>query len=517
VQELEVKRLVTELTGYPVVCAHELSGDLGIYERTVTAVLNARLIPLITHLIDAVKQALQNRGIHAPVMVVKGDGSLMFESAAREKPVETILSGPAASLIGAAALSGITDGVVVDMGGTTTDIAVLNGGRPAVRDEGARVGGWLTRVKAADITTIGLGGDSIIRVSKDGVLTIGPQKVFPLSWIVSQHPFLLEELHTVERSAFSPLDAQPTSVLVLIREPAGMLLTDTERGILEQIREGPHTLCHVSDKLGVNVNLMGWERLVQIGAVHRAGCTPTDILHVTGRFTEWDQSAAAIGVRVMADRYGTTVDDFIGEVLRMISYRLFTLIVEELVLNSMERGRGKMVLQESEESSFFLQRMFEAHESKEGNIRFSAQASLPVIGVGAPARAYFPDVLKRMQGRLVVPGDADVANAVGTVNGRVIERVRLLIKPGHSGGFFVFTPEGRKIFTVFDESAEYCERYGREYVRNRARKAGASNIAVSLQRRDRYGSLSGSSGKKDDEARVFIESEIQCEAEGVPW
>jgi N-methylhydantoinase A/oxoprolinase/acetone carboxylase beta subunit len=379
------------------------------------------------------------------------------------------------------------------------------------------VGGWLTRVKAADITTIGLGGDSIIRVSRDGALTIGPQKVFPISWIVARHPHLLDELHAVRRSAFSPLDAQPTSVLVLIREPASIVLTDTERGILEQIREGPHSLCHVSEKLGVNANLMGWDRLVQIGAVHRAGCTLTDIMHVTGRFTEWDKSAAAVGVRIMADRYGTTVDDFIGEVLRMVSYRLFALIVEKLVLNSMERGGGKVVLQESDESAFFLRRMFDAHESEGESIRFTAQVSLPVIGVGAPARAYFPDVLKRMQGRLVVPGDADVANAVGTVNGRVIERVRLLIKPGHSGGFFVFTPEGRKIFTVFDESTAYCERYGREYVRNRARKAGASNIEVSLQRNDRYGSLSGSSGEPGDEARVFIESEIQCEAEGVPW
>jgi N-methylhydantoinase A/oxoprolinase/acetone carboxylase beta subunit len=109
-QELQVQKLIFELTGYPVVAAHQLTTVLGLHERTVTAVLNARLMPLITDLMDSVKQSTAARGIEAPLMVVRGDGSLIGEKVAREKPIETILSGPAASIIGALTLTGVRTG-----------------------------------------------------------------------------------------------------------------------------------------------------------------------------------------------------------------------------------------------------------------------------------------------------------------------------------------------------------------------------------------------------------------------
>ncbi|MFO8191468.1 MAG: hydantoinase/oxoprolinase family protein, partial [Bacillota bacterium] len=149
VQEMEVAELIRKLTGYPVVAARQLSSDLGMHERTVTAVLNARLMPLITNLMDSVKEGMDRLAIKAPLMVVRGDGSLISETKAREKPIETILSGPAASIIGALTLTGVREGIVIDMGGTTTDVAVLKDGRPSLNKEGASVGGWLTRVKAA--------------------------------------------------------------------------------------------------------------------------------------------------------------------------------------------------------------------------------------------------------------------------------------------------------------------------------------------------------------------------------
>ena len=97
--EIAVRELVKSLAPYPVVCGHELSSALGFHERTITAVLNARLIPIITDLIASIKNVRDRLGIKAPLMIVKGDGSLMDESVAKERPVETILSGPAASII----------------------------------------------------------------------------------------------------------------------------------------------------------------------------------------------------------------------------------------------------------------------------------------------------------------------------------------------------------------------------------------------------------------------------------
>ena len=96
----------------------------------MTATLNARLLPIIAELLVHVRAVMAQRGIHAPLMVVRGDGTLMSEAMTRRRPVETILSGPAASVCGAQALSGVRDGLVLDIGGTTSDIALLIDGTP---------------------------------------------------------------------------------------------------------------------------------------------------------------------------------------------------------------------------------------------------------------------------------------------------------------------------------------------------------------------------------------------------
>ncbi|MBP7087428.1 MAG: hydantoinase/oxoprolinase family protein, partial [Methanomassiliicoccales archaeon] len=99
--ENALKEMIASNWDLPVVCGHELSTQLGFHERTLTAVLNAKLIPIKAELIQSVRKVLTDFQLAAPLMIVKGDGSLMGEKLAKERPVETILSGPAASLIGA--------------------------------------------------------------------------------------------------------------------------------------------------------------------------------------------------------------------------------------------------------------------------------------------------------------------------------------------------------------------------------------------------------------------------------
>lgn len=184
--EIIVRRLVREELDVPVVCAHELTCELGYYERTVTVILNARLIPLIKRLIDDTRICLEEMDVHVPIMVVRGDGSYMDSEYAVERPVETILSGPAASIKGAMFLSGLDEGTIIDMGGTTSDIAMLKGGKVGVSMEGAKVGGWRTRVKAIDVYTCGIGGDSRISFDNSGNITIGPDKIIPVSYASSK-------------------------------------------------------------------------------------------------------------------------------------------------------------------------------------------------------------------------------------------------------------------------------------------------------------------------------------------
>jgi hypothetical protein len=180
--ELEVKHIVKSVTGCSVTCGHELSEMLDFKTRATTAIVNARIIGRIEKFLREIKNTLSDYGMNVPVVVVKGDGTLMSEEVAAQKPVETILSGPAASVAGARYLTGLTEAIVVDVGGTTTDTATVKDGIVRVHELGTRVGTHRTHVKALDMRTIGLGGDSIIDLS-EGKIKIGPQRVGPVCWM----------------------------------------------------------------------------------------------------------------------------------------------------------------------------------------------------------------------------------------------------------------------------------------------------------------------------------------------
>jgi len=166
--EIKAREMIKELTDLPVICGHDLTSKLNSIRRAITVAFNARLVPVIRELITSIKEVLISRGIKAPLMVVKGDGHIISDELAMESPIETVLSGPAASITGGSYLSGVNTGIVVDMGGTTTDIAIIRNGIPELKSEGAIVGGRRTSIRAADIQTSGLGGDSHINLDIGG-------------------------------------------------------------------------------------------------------------------------------------------------------------------------------------------------------------------------------------------------------------------------------------------------------------------------------------------------------------
>jgi N-methylhydantoinase A/oxoprolinase/acetone carboxylase beta subunit len=178
VLEQEVKKIIQSISQVPVMCGHELVSDLGFLERTNTVVLNAGLLPTINSFIGAIKKVLLQLNIKAPVFVVRGDGSIVKLDAIQHKPIDTVLSGPAASMIGAINLAEIKDAIVADMGGTTTDIGVVRNKRVELSPDGATIGGWKIKIKSAKLYTFGLGGDSHIS-SRNGTIEIGPKSVLP--------------------------------------------------------------------------------------------------------------------------------------------------------------------------------------------------------------------------------------------------------------------------------------------------------------------------------------------------
>ena len=294
--ELRARKLIRALTPKPVTCAHELSSKLDAPRRALTAALNARLTPQIRHLIEALAQVLKAEAIDAPLMIVKGDGSLMKADIALEYPVETILSGPAASVVGAGFLTGLDDFIVSDMGGTTTDIAIVTGGRPVISGEGALVGAWRTMVEAVDVRTSGLGGDSEVYFDRQHRLRVGPRKAMPLSLLAHSFPSVLALLRAT--AELERLPSFPTQFA--FRNPDRVPpahLSVLERRVWDALDFEPQPAAGIARS---GAGLEALRRLADAGPATLASFTPSDAMHVLDRQRGWSVEAAEYGARILA-------------------------------------------------------------------------------------------------------------------------------------------------------------------------------------------------------------------------
>jgi len=175
--ELLVAELAAEVLGknFPVTLSHQI-GSIGLIERENAAVLNAAIRKLAEKAYGSFRNALGKHGIDAELFITQNDGTLMSVDYAMQFPVLTVASGPTNSLRGAAFLSGIREGIVVDVGGTTTDIGVLSKGFPRESSAAADVGGVRTNFRMPDLISIGLGGGSLVDLSVTPI-RVGPQSV----------------------------------------------------------------------------------------------------------------------------------------------------------------------------------------------------------------------------------------------------------------------------------------------------------------------------------------------------
>lgn len=162
-----------------VFLGHRISGSLNFARRIATTYLNAAVYPIHRGFFEAVTQALAAKGMVLPLRLLKADGGNMRLESSLEFPAQTILSGPAASVMGAVAMAaGPEDALVMDIGGTTTDMAVLIGSAPLLDPLGITIGCHRTLIRSLETLSIGIGGDSTVRVA-NGRLTVGPDRSGP--------------------------------------------------------------------------------------------------------------------------------------------------------------------------------------------------------------------------------------------------------------------------------------------------------------------------------------------------
>ncbi|CVK18082.1 hydantoinase/oxoprolinase family protein [Sporomusa sphaeroides] len=499
--EIAVMRLVTEILDLPVVCAHQLTTSLGFHERTVTAALNARLIPIITELIESVKKVLDERGIDAPIMVVKGDGCMMGEALAREKPIETILSGPASSIIGGTFLTQCDNALVLDMGGTTTDIAILQNGVPKINQEGATVGGWLTRVQAAQIYTYGLGGDSYIQVSRDGAIQVGPQRVWPLCVIGYQYPYLIDELKLNFDKTYDLMFAQATDCFMFLKRFTAEVLSDQEKEVVKILQAGPHSLHYLTQRMDIDPNLLNLQHLVDLGILARVSLTPTDILHASGIYDQWNREAAKLGVEILATRTKESSEEFIR--------RASEQIVNDLCITCLQSLIGcegqSMRIKSTPHIMYFMQKALSPERDQSFDCSFTI--NMPVIGIGAPVRAWLPAMAEKMNTGLIIPEHAEVANAVGAATGKIMETVKVLIKPGEKDGTYLLHASWEcKLFENLAAAVLYAMAKAKEQAALAASKAGAKEFELVVNHQDKY----AQSGMTEKD--LYIESLIEITA-----
>ena len=173
-QEEEVAKLAATVFGadFPVTLSHKI-GSIGLLERENAAVLNAAIRKLANNAYSSFKTVLRSFGVSADLFITQNDGTLMSIDYAREYPVLTIASGPTNSLRGAAFLSGLQEAIVIDVGGTTTDVGVLTKGFPRESSSSATIGGVRTNFRMPDLVSIGLGGGSYVE-SESTPVAVGP-------------------------------------------------------------------------------------------------------------------------------------------------------------------------------------------------------------------------------------------------------------------------------------------------------------------------------------------------------
>ena len=489
-------------------CSHELSSSLGGPRRALTAVLNARLINLLDRLVAATEGIMADEGLSCQLMVVKGDGSLLESGYARSRPVETVLSGPAASLAGAAFLAGTRTAMVADIGGTTTDIALLQNGAPRLKADGALVGGWQTMVEAADIRTCGLGGDSEVTPvgrGTTGGLTLGPRRAVPLSLLATQWPEVKDKL--AEQLAVAvPMSTDARFVMPLMPNGVPTWLTRSEaRLAAKAIEIGPSSVAEIA---GTQLALGAVDRLIGRGLLTLATFTPTDALHVTGDFTGFDAEAAMLGAKLIA-RQKTGIGQPIAETPEELARRTLSELHRRTGLALMDAalahdGAGEM---QATNNPLLANLYRDGTTGKDSLVKLSLELGTGLVALGASAATHYPHVARRMGVELTVPDHAEVAGAVGAAAGSVRQRVMISVTQPSEGRYRVHLPGGPRDLGVMDEALASAREVAGQLAEERARKAGAASVSIEISEDIKLVPLGG--GKE-----LFIEALVQATADG---
>ena len=650
--EEKAAEIITEQFGLPVILGNTLFPDRNAIRRGSGALLNARLIPVLQEFLTAIKEVFARRGMNLPIAIIRSDGSQMSEKFAASRPVETLLCGPAASVIGAAELSmapeqgssgaaeqatdivqasielsehaadtvqcstepsGRTpdivqaspemtgqmpdtgkcensisrkenipgefnfDAMIVDMGGTTTDIAIIKNGLPKRSENGIRVGAWKTFVKGLYVDTFGLGGDTAIHYDSGGRLYLENYRVIPLCSLASQYPQVgkkLRELditgrfHTYYLHEFfvlmkdpqtrwpvgqavsagqTPSDMQEPAAgqdsssvqepasgqaafsvpnIANVQEPAGgqavtagqnmdSMYSDEEYRLCEILREGPLSLEQAAEALGRDIyTMISTETLERDGIIMRAGLTPTDIMHIRGEYTAFSREASGHAAAFVARSARIkTTEDLCGMVYDLIEERLYKNILRILLTSEFPDYYERDPDEQLEALIDINYKMAKNGTAEQAFFAPVFRLRAKLVGVGAPTHVFLPRVAALLRTEAVIPAYAAVANALGAIAGKVIAVVKIEILPYSGEEMSGYEVRAIEGRRVF-ETYEEALAFAKESG-SRTAKARASEQGAGGQITVTY-EVSRKEAKVDIGRSMWISDEVVINATGNP-
>lgn len=500
--EKEAEAIIEEELGIPCVRGYDLFQEINVQKRGATALLNAKLLPVMQNFFDSIDRSLAELGLDLPIQVVKSDGSIMNRAYAVSRPVETLLCGPAASIIGAMELTGCRDGLIVDMGGTTSDVAMVRKGVPVASESGISIGPWKTMVRGVTIDTFALGGDSAV-YCEDNSLYLDKQRIVPLCMASAAYPQVREKLRELtEHYAVYSYPANQFFMLQNVPKNPEKY-SSNERKLIEALKSGPLIFAEAAAAVDISPYILKTDRLEREGVIVRCGVTPTDVMHLYGDYTDYDREASRLGVLYLSYALRTPFEDICKKIYDMAKARLYTNLVS--ILMKYETGE-EMQRETLKQLTDFI---FSRRSPEKGHLFLtpSFKAETGFIGIGAPTRIFLEEVAELFEAEAVFPEYAKVANAIGAAVGSVVSEYVVRVEPGgvqsDTGSFMVTGGEKVETFEYYADALKRAKALAEERACQKARDQGACGQLTSEVRVfEDYYDMAGA------ENRIFMGTQV---------
>ncbi|MGB7957035.1 MAG: hydantoinase/oxoprolinase family protein, partial [Candidatus Nitrosopolaris sp.] len=209
------ENFIVQKSDIPVVAGHELTGIYGLEIRTLTAAINASILPTAINTAKFVESAVRKEmGITSPIMLMKGDGGVTDMRTFQSKPIMTVLSGPAASIAGALLHLHVLNGVFIEVGGTSTNVSIIRNGKPTIQY--VTIMRHPTCIRSLDVRVAGVAGGSLVRLSSNGskIIDVGPRSahISGLPYSCFANP---KELEGGQLVTFQPIDGDPSDYVAI--------------------------------------------------------------------------------------------------------------------------------------------------------------------------------------------------------------------------------------------------------------------------------------------------------------